>query len=54
MAVDGDGVARLEVDGLEKTGGAGGRNPAFHSDMTNWPVTQRQVKSGRTKNGASD
>ena len=35
MAVDGDGVTQLEIDGLGKTGGAGGRNPALHSDMTN-------------------
>ena len=35
MAVDGDGVARLEVDGLGEAGGAGGGNLARHSDIIN-------------------
>ena len=53
MAVDGDRVDRLEIDGLGETEGAGGRNPAFHSGVIDWPVTSSQVDSVRSKNGAS-
>lgn len=47
MAVDGDGVARLEIDGLGKTGEAGGRNPASTSDIIKWLQTPNQADSGR-------
>ena len=50
MAVDGDGVARLEIDGLGKSGGAGGRNSAFHSGVPDWPATSSQANFDRSKN----
>ena len=53
MAVDRDRVARLEIDGLGKTGGARGRNPASHSGVIDWLATPSQADFSLIKNGAN-
>ena len=49
VAVDGDGVARLETDGLGKTGGPGRRNPAFPTGAIDWPCSPEPNRSRSQK-----
>ena len=50
MAVDGDGVARLEIDGLGETGGVRERNPAFPSGVVDWPAPPSQADHSPPEN----